>query len=122
MDADLRVRPFFAQGGTISIREFAVGAFKAEMGLEAPDAVLCAATDPANPQKRVSPAGFGFDPSKDKFERPPVCSVSQDGDGDGVRNELDTALVDHMEFYLLNYFKPGTGPGSSRTRDGPRAA
>src|SRR6185295_18259924 len=28
VDADLRVRPFFAQGGTISIREFLVGAFK----------------------------------------------------------------------------------------------
>src|SRR6185295_14365429 len=31
VDADLRVRPFFAHGGTISIREFIVGAFKAEM-------------------------------------------------------------------------------------------
>ena len=37
VDPDLRVRPFFAQGGTISIREFVVGAFNAEMGLEAPD-------------------------------------------------------------------------------------
>jgi hypothetical protein len=35
VDADLRVRPFFAQGATMSIREFAVGAFNAEMGLEA---------------------------------------------------------------------------------------
>ncbi|MFT4579924.1 MAG: hypothetical protein ACI9UO_002775, partial [Nitrospinales bacterium] len=34
VDPDLRVRPFFAQGGTISIREFIVGALKAEMGLE----------------------------------------------------------------------------------------
>ena len=33
VDPDLRVRPFFAHGGTISIREFVVGAFKAEMGL-----------------------------------------------------------------------------------------
>lgn len=33
LNDDLRVRPFFHEGGTISIREFIVGAFKAEMGL-----------------------------------------------------------------------------------------
>ena len=43
VDADLRVRPFFAQGGTLSIREFIDGALKAEMGLEAADPDLCAA-------------------------------------------------------------------------------
>jgi hypothetical protein len=118
VDADLRVRPFFAQGGTISIREFVIGAFKAEMGLEAPDEVLCAATDPVDPKPVVSPAGFVFDPRIDTFERPPVCSSDEDGDGDGVANEIDTALIDHMEFYLLNYFKPGTGAGNSRTRQG----
>src|SRR5499427_8115102 len=37
VDQDLRVRPFFAHGGTISIREFVVGALKNEMGLEAVD-------------------------------------------------------------------------------------
>ena len=37
VDPDLRVRPFFAQGGTISIREFVVGAFNDEMGLQAVD-------------------------------------------------------------------------------------
>jgi len=31
VNADLRVRPFFHQGGTISMREFIVGAFKGEM-------------------------------------------------------------------------------------------
>jgi hypothetical protein len=35
VDPDLRVRPFFAQGLTISIREFAIGAFNAEMGWKA---------------------------------------------------------------------------------------
>ena len=35
VDADLRVRPFFAHGGTISIREFVVGALNDEMGLQA---------------------------------------------------------------------------------------
>ena len=32
---------------------------------------------------------------------------SEDADNDGVTNEIDPALIDHMEFYLLNYFKPG---------------
>src|SRR6266446_3911639 len=32
VDTDLRVRPFFAHGGKISIREFLVGAFNDEMG------------------------------------------------------------------------------------------
>jgi hypothetical protein len=118
VDADLRVRPFFAQGGTVSIREFAVGAFKAEMGLEAPDQVLCAVTDPAAPQRAVTPSGFAYDPASDRYERPPVCDRNLDGDGDGVVNELDTALVDHMEFYLLNYFKPGRGAQGSRTQGG----
>jgi hypothetical protein len=118
VDTDLRVRPFFAEGGTVSIREFAVGAFNAEMGLQAPDPVLCAVTDPRNPQLQTSPSGFVYDPRKDVFERPPVCRRDEDGDADGVRNEIDAAIIDHMEFYLLNYFKPGTGPGNYRTRDG----
>jgi hypothetical protein len=118
VSADLRVRPFFAEGGTISMREFAIGAFKAEMGLEAPDEILCAVTDPAAPQRIVSPAGFTFDPALDTFERPPVCDLRADGDGDGVVNELDTAIIDHMEFYLLNYFKAGTGQATTRTQQG----
>jgi hypothetical protein len=118
VNADLRVRPFFAEGGTISMREFAIGAFKAEMGLEAPDSILCAVTDPARRQRAVSPSGFTFDPALDTFERPPVCDIREDGDGDGVVNELDTALIDHMEFYLLNYFKAGTGQTTTRTQQG----
>jgi hypothetical protein len=31
-----------------------------------------------------------------------------DPDRDGVVNEIDPALVDHLEFCLLNYFKPAT--------------
>jgi hypothetical protein len=43
INGDLRVRPFFHQGATVSIREFLVGAFNAEMGLESPDIDLAAA-------------------------------------------------------------------------------
>src|SRR5262245_35084514 len=44
VDPDLRVRPFFAHGGTISIREFVVGALHAEMGLDAADPDLSVAS------------------------------------------------------------------------------
>lgn len=118
VNPDLRIRPFFHEGSTISIREFSVGAFNAEMGLQSPDSVLCAVTDPVNPQRVVSPSGFVFDPSKDTFERPPTCSPSADPDGDGIVNEIDTALIDHMEFYLLNYFKAGQYQLTQRAQEG----
>jgi hypothetical protein len=89
-----------------------------EMGMEVPDPVLCNATDPNNPETTVSPAGFVFNPELDDIERPPVCDPNADGDGDGVTNEVDPALVDHMEFYLLNYFKPGRYEVTARAQQG----
>jgi len=103
VDPDLRVRPFFAEGGTISIREFLVGAFNAEMGVEASDPVLHAAGSGARVE---TPAGMVLDGALDRIEMPPAANEADDPDGDGVRDELPTSLVDHMEFYLLNYFKP----------------
>ena len=88
------------------------------MGLESPDPILCDATDSGDPAVTTSPAGFVFDPALDEIERPPVCNPKKDGDGDKIKNELDAALVDHMEFYLLNYFKPGEGEGTQRTLQG----
>jgi hypothetical protein len=120
VDADLRVRPFFAQGAEFSLRGFIVGAFKDEMGLESPDPVLCAATDPHNPIVTSSPSGMMFDPAMDTVVRPAVCAPGIDGDSDGVVNEIDPALVDYMEFYLLNYFKPGLGKQTDRTRQGQK--
>jgi di-heme oxidoreductase (putative peroxidase) len=105
VNPDLRVRPFFAQGGTISIREFVVGAFNAEMGIEAVDPDLDAA---ASGGRVVTPAGMVLDGSLDTIEAPTAHGVSDDPDGDRVVNELPTSLVDYMEFYLLNYFKPAT--------------
>jgi len=115
VDSDLRVRPFFAQGGTISIREFLVGAFNAEMGIEAVDPVLSAAVGGA---RVVTPSGMVLDGRVDTIEAPPAGSPAQDPDGDGRVNELPTALVDHMEFYLLNYFKPGTYRQTNMTQQG----
>lgn len=118
VDANLRVRPFLHQGQTASIREFIVGAFHAEMGMQAADPVLCAATDPTAPRAAQSIAGFKYDPTLDNFERPATCSATMDFDGDGKVNELDPALVDYVEFYLLNYFKPGTYRVTQRATQG----
>jgi hypothetical protein len=115
VDADLRVRPFFHHGGTISIREFLVGAFNAEMGLEAPDPDLKAAAAGA---KVTTPSGMVLDGARDAIEAPPVDSTSHDNDDDGVVNEVPTSIVDFMEFYLLHYFKAGTGQQSAESQEG----
>jgi len=47
-----------------------------------------------------------------------VSSPTEDGDGDGVVNEIDPVLIDYMEFYLLNYFKPGLGQQTATTARG----
>ena len=120
VDEDLRVKPFFHHGGMTSIREFIIGAFNDEMGLQTWDPILCAVTDSNNPQAQTSPAGFHFDPGLDTFTRPPVCSATEDADGDVISNEIDPALIDHLEFYLLNYFKPGQYRVTRRTREGQR--
>jgi hypothetical protein len=106
VNPDLRVRPFFAQGETISIREFLVGAFNAEMGLESadPDLLRAAAGDVV-----MTPSGMLLNGVLDKIEKAPVGSPTTDGDFDEVPDEIPTSIVDHMEFYLLNYFKPGLG-------------
>ncbi|HEU4388778.1 MAG TPA: di-heme oxidoredictase family protein, partial [Blastocatellia bacterium] len=104
-----RVRPFFLHGDTISMREFLIGAFNAEMGLEAVDPDCLAATRGA---RVVTPSGMVLDGTLDRIEAPPVEDQLQDPDNDGVRNEIPTSLVDFMEFYLLHYFKAGLGEGS----------
>jgi len=115
IDPDLRVRPFFAHGGTISIREFVVGALQNEMGLQAVDPELMTAH---NGGKIVTPSGIVLDGSVDQIEAPPTDSSSADPDGDGVVNEIPASLVDHMEFYLLNYFKPATYQQTNETIKG----
>ena len=54
----------------------------------------------------------------DNIEEPPVSSISEDFDEDGVTNEIPTSIVDFMEFYLLHYFKAGTGRQNSTTSAG----
>jgi Di-haem oxidoreductase, putative peroxidase len=113
VNPDLRVRPFFAQGGTVSIREFVVGAFNAEMGLQSDDPDLIAAA--LNHQRVTTPAGMVLDGTADALEAPPVTpSSGQDPDGDSIAGEMPVALVDYMEFYLLNYFKPAVSISPDR--------
>ena len=109
VDPDLRVKPFFAEGSTISIREFIVGALHAEMGLEASsDPDLLAASSGG---RVVTPSGMVLDGSKDKIKAPPAPDPENG-------NEVDPAIVDHLEFYLLNYFKPGHDAPNSATDAG----
>jgi len=103
VDPDLRVRPFFHHGGTISIREFVDGALQNEMGLQAVDPDLMRASRGA---RITTPSGMVLDGAADKVDPPPTDDPTADPDGDGVRNEIPSSLVDYLEFYLLNYFKP----------------
>jgi hypothetical protein len=117
VDPDLRVRPFFAHGGKISIREFVIGAFNDEMGLQAVDPELAAARAGG---RFVSPAGMVLDGAKDRLEAPPATQATEDPDGDHVKNEIPLSVVDYLEFYLLNYFKPGQYEETRETRRGRR--
>lgn len=115
VDSDLRIRPFFHHGGTISIREFVAGALQNEMGLQAVDPDLAAAATGA---RITTPGGMVLDGSLDAIEAPPTNDPAADPDDDGVVNEGPASLVDHLEFYLLNYFKPATYEQTDVTRQG----
>jgi hypothetical protein len=105
VDTDLRVKPFFAEGSAFSIRQFSAGAFNAEMGLETWDPDLLQAS---RGERVVTPSGLVLDGARDDLDPPPLPTPDEDADGDGVTDELDPALLDYLEFYLLNYFKPGS--------------
>jgi hypothetical protein len=113
VDPDLRVRPLLAHGATISLREFIVGAFDGEMGLQVHDPDVTAAVAGA---RIVTPAGMVLDGSTDRIEPPRELAEPPSGHG----HEIPTSLVDHLEFYLLNYFTPGTYRQTRETRTGRR--
>ena len=105
VDGDLRIRPFFHHGGEFAIRGFVVGALRDEMGLLASDPDL---TRAAAGQGVVTPSGMVLDGALDRVSPPPAADAS----------EIPETLVDFLEFYLLNYFKPGTGEQTPFTRFG----
>src|SRR5262249_48237608 len=104
---------------TMSIREFIVGALQAEMGLQAVDPDLDAAAN--HKQRIVTLSGMVLDGSQDQVEAPPTADPNVDPDGDGVKNEIPAPVVDYLEFYLLNYFKPGTYKQTLGTSKGRQA-
>ena len=53
-----------------------------------------------------------LDGSQDKISPPPLP------DAETGQYEIDPAIVDHLEFYLLNYFKPGLGKQDTTTAHG----
>jgi hypothetical protein len=114
VNPDLRVRPFRATGETISMREFIVGGFAGEMGLQSSDADLRSAVAG---QRVVTPSGMVLDGALDVFEGPPI-DPGEDADGDGVGEEIPRTIIDFMEFYFLNYFKPAIGQQNSVTERG----
>src|SRR5262249_22347817 len=63
VDPNLRVRPFFSHGGKISIREFLVGAFNDEMGLQAVDPDMMRAY---NGEHIATPSGMILDGTQDQ--------------------------------------------------------
>ena len=117
VDPGLRVRPFFAHGGTISIREFVVGALNNEMGLQAVDPDLANASAGGHV---VTPAGMVLDGTRDAIESPATADPTADPDGDGVTDEVPENLVDYMEFYLLNYLRPAEYQQTRQTARGRR--
>lgn len=75
LDADLRVKPFFAQGSSFSMREFIIGAFKDEMGLQAYDPDLSYAGVGG---VVTTPSGMILDGKSDSFSAPPVKGPMHD--------------------------------------------
>jgi mono/diheme cytochrome c family protein len=107
VDPDLRVRPFFAHGDTLSIREFVVGALNNEMGLQVSDPDLSAAVRGA---RVTTPGGMVLDGSLDRLESPPIAHPTP--------GEVNSSLIDFLEFYLLNYFKPAVHEQTARAQRG----
>ena len=56
----------------------------------------------------VTQSGMVLDGTLDRLEGPPATRADEDPDKDGIANEIPRSLVDYLEFYLLNYFKPAT--------------
>jgi hypothetical protein len=81
VDPDLRIRPLFMHGETISIREFVIGAWNNELGMQAVDPELTMAAAGA---RITTPSGMVLDGGRDAIEAPRAKDAADDPDGDGV--------------------------------------
>src|SRR5205807_10122537 len=86
------------------IREFIIGAMNNELGFQCVDTALSGAASRKTRWK--TPAGMVFDGSTDLIETPPDPDPTKVAAGQLPTNQMATAVVDYLEFYLLNYFKP----------------
>lgn len=105
-------------GADPALKPFFVGAFNGEMGMEAVDADIRKFFETGKPV--ITPSGLriqGINIEESPCRNDPNC----DHDADGVANEVPQSVVDFMEFYLLNYFKPALGRQDTTTRDGERS-
>src|SRR5262249_59567170 len=68
----------------------------------------------------ATPAGMVLDGTRDAIERPATADPTADPDDDGVMDEVPESLVDFMEFYLLNYFRPAEYQQTRQTARGRR--
>ncbi len=59
-----------------------------------------------------------LDGKLDVVEAPPDPDQTKVAAGDPVRNQMATAIVDYLEFYLLNYFKPALYEQTDQTASG----
>jgi hypothetical protein len=73
------------------------------MGLESADSDLI---DAIAGDEMTTPAGMVLNGNLDTIEAPPAAHTFDDPDLDGIVDEVPQSVVDFMEFYLLNYFKP----------------
>ncbi len=75
------------------------------MGLQSADPDLMSASEGNDV---ATPSGMLLSGSVDPISAPsvPDAFTDSDGDDDGVINEVDTAVLDYIEFYLLNYSGP----------------
>jgi len=85
------------------------------MGLQAVDPELAAAKAGG---RMVTQSGMVLDGALDRLEAPPATRADEDADKDGIANEIPRSLVDYLEFYLLNYFKPGTYKITTNVKQG----
>jgi len=107
IERSLRVNVFGWQGNRSSLREFVGGPVPNEvLGLVVEDTDLAAA---CTGSRVVTPSGKVLDGRVDRFD----CPASG-------RPEQPIAIVDYLEFYLLNYFKPGTYEQTPFTEQGRR--
>lgn len=105
-------------GADPALKPFFVGAFNGEMGLEAVDADIRKFFETGSPV--ITPAGLriqGINIEESPCKNDPNC----DNDGDSVVNEIPQSIVDFMEFYLLNYFKPAVGRQDATTQAGEQS-